>query len=99
MADNTPDDTPTDGKAMLKQLLALLAAAVPMVLAIGLLSLNVKSGELSLFALAWPVFQLGGYAATLKMSKGDFTHHLVASQIMIHWVIMVLLITMARGLT
>lgn len=96
MSANEPEMLPP--RALLKQLLALIAAAIPMVLAIGLLSLNMKSGDIALFAIAWPTFQLGGYALTLKMARGDFTHALVAAQIMVHWVIMVLLIAMARGL-
>jgi len=49
---------------------------------------------LTAFAVGWPILQIFGYAMTLRMAKGDPAHDLVKVQVVLHYIALVLLITL-----
>lgn len=74
------------------------AAAIPFVLSIGLLGFAISTRTAISFAAFWPLLQIFGYVMTLKMAKGDPAHYLVKTQVILHWMIVLLLAAMlVRG--
>lgn len=87
MSEPVPSDRPTT-----KQTLFYAAAAIPFLLSLALAGYALNTGVLMAFGIAWPLLQGFGYYSTLKMSKGDVTHPLVTSQIILHYIVLILLI-------
>ena len=74
------------------------AAVIPFVLSIGLLGFAISTRTAISFAAFWPILQIFGYGMTLKMAKGDPAHYLVKTQVILHWIIVLLLAAMlVRG--
>lgn len=71
-----------------------IAGSIPFLLSIALLGYALSKQVLLMFATAWPVLQLFGYVSTLKMAKGDPAHYLVKTQVLLHWIALMLLIAM-----
>lgn len=71
-----------------------IAGSIPFLLSIALLGFALSKQVLLLFATAWPALQFFGYASTLKMAKGDPAHYLVKAQVLVHWIALILLISM-----
>jgi len=69
----------------------LFAGAVPFLLSIFLLGVSLNSGALTVFAIVWPLLQIGGYTMTLRMAKGDTSHDLVKTQVILHYIALILL--------
>ncbi|NVE94530.1 pyridoxal phosphate biosynthetic protein [Altererythrobacter lutimaris] len=61
-----------------------LAAAIPFLLSLALLGYAIAKQTLLAFAIGWPILQVFGYAMTLRIAKGDFSHVLVKGQVMLH---------------
>ncbi len=77
----------------------LIAGAIPFLLSIFLLGISLNSGVLTAFAIGWPLLQIFGYTMTLRMAKGDPAHDLVKVQVILHYIALILLVTMvARAL-
>ncbi len=69
-----------------------LAAAIPFLLSIALLGMAFSRQTLLAFAIGWPLLQLFGYAGSLKRSGGQIDHPLVKTQVVLHWMMLVILI-------
>ncbi len=74
-----------------KQKWLYIAAAIPFLLSLGFAGYALNSGALVAFGVAWPLLQMFGYYSTLKMAKGEVTHPLVTSQILLHFMVLILL--------
>lgn len=80
------------------QIFWFFAGAVPFVLSIALFGYSLSTRIALSFAILWPLLQIFGYGMTLKMAKGDPAHYLVKTQIILHWIIVILLAAMiSRG--
>jgi len=81
-----------------EQIIWFFAGGVPFVLSIALLGYSLSTRIALSFAVFWPLLQIFGYGMTLKMAKGDPAHYLVKTQIILHWIIVILLAAMiSRG--
>ncbi|MCV0384371.1 MAG: pyridoxal phosphate biosynthetic protein [Erythrobacter sp.] len=69
-----------------------LAGAVPFLASIAFLGIAFGTGALIAFAVAWPLFQVFGYAGSLRLARGEIDHPLVKTQVVLHWMMLVLLI-------
>ena len=78
----------------IKHVFAMVVAAIPAAFSLLLMITALNLGQFLVFGIAWPLFQLVGYTMTLKIARGDFTHPMVVTQICLHWIIAVLLITL-----
>lgn len=76
------------------QKLWALAAAIPFLLSIALLGWALSKQAFLAFAIGWPVLQVFGYAMTLRIARGDFSHVLVKSQVMLHYMALGLLVAL-----
>ena len=75
-----------------------LAAAIMLIIAIGLLGYALASGLALAFAIGWIVLQMFGYAGALRVAKGDLAHPLFKTQVILHIIALLLLIGLAtRG--
>ncbi len=72
----------------------LIAGAIPFLLSFLVLGVSFSTGALTAFAVGWPILQIFGYAMTLRMAKGDPAHDLVKVQVVLHYIALVLLITL-----
>ena len=72
----------------------IIAGAIPFLLSIMLLGISLNSGVLTFFAIGWPLLQVFGYTMTLRMAKGDPSHDLVKVQVVLHYIALILLVTM-----
>lgn len=70
------------------------AAALLFLLAIGFLGFSLNTGVLLPFAIGWVALQIFGFVGALKFANGDFAHPLFKSQVMIHVIGIVLLVTL-----
>lgn len=61
-------------------------------LSLALLGYAVAKQTFLAFAIGWPILQIFGYTMTLRIAKGDFSHVLVKSQVMLHLMALGLLI-------
>jgi hypothetical protein len=59
-------------------------AAALFLLAIGFLGFALNSEVMQVFAIGWVALQIFGYVGALKAAKGDFSHPLFKSQVMLH---------------
>ncbi|RGP40102.1 hypothetical protein BPTFM16_00378 [Altererythrobacter insulae] len=75
----------------LTQLGWFVAGAIPFLMSIALLGYSITTQVALSFAVVWPLLQIFGYTMTLKMAKGDPAHHLVKTQVILHWIIVLLL--------
>ncbi|KPM23089.1 hypothetical protein AAJ72_09235 [Citromicrobium sp. RCC1885] len=71
-----------------------IAGAIPFLLSIFLLGVSLNSGALTVFAVVWPLLQVGGYTMTLRLAKGDTSHDLVKTQVILHYVALILLVVL-----
>ena len=78
------DDRQTSADLTPQQRYWALAAAVPFLLSLALLGYALAKQTFLAFAIGWPILQLFGYTMTLRIAKGDFSHALVKSQVMLH---------------
>ena len=82
-----------------REKLVLLAGAIPWLASILLLAIALSERSAYAFAIGWPVLQLVGYAGALRFAKGEVDHPLVHTQVVLHWLVLVLLVAMlARGM-
>ncbi|MAK98199.1 MAG: pyridoxal phosphate biosynthetic protein [Citromicrobium sp.] len=72
----------------------LIAGAIPFLLSFLVLGVSFSTGALTAFSVGWPILQIFGYAMTLRMAKGDAAHDLVKVQVVLHYIALVLLITL-----
>jgi bacteriorhodopsin len=86
MADIAPGDDLSG-----KQKFWALAACIPFLLSIAFLGFALKTGQVMVLATVWPALQILGYVGAIKQAKGDFAHPLWISQVMIHWIALVLI--------
>ncbi|WP_299191833.1 pyridoxal phosphate biosynthetic protein [uncultured Erythrobacter sp.] len=70
-----------------------LAAALLFLFAIGFLGFALNTGILRGFAIGWVGLQIFGFVGAIKFARGDFAHPLFASQVMLHAIALVLLVT------
>ncbi len=61
-----------------------LAAAALFVFSIGFLGFALSNGVLAAFAIGWVALQIFGYVGSLQRAKGDFSHPLFKSQVILH---------------
>ena len=73
------------------QLVWFLAGAIPFLASIGLLGYSLTTRVALSFAVFWPLLQIFGFVTALKMAKGDPAHYLVKTQVILHWMIVILL--------
>lgn len=73
------------------QKLWAFAAAALFLIAIGFLGFALNAQVMVLFAVGWVALQIFGFGGALKMAKGDFTHPLFKSQVMLHVMALALL--------
>ena len=76
-----------------------LAAAAPFLLSFLLLGWALAKQAFLPFAIGWPVLQLFGYASTLRMAGGDFSHVLVKGQVLLHYMALALLVALIARVT
>ena len=69
-----------------------LAAAIPFLLSLALLGYALAKQLFLAFAVGWPLLQVFGYTMTLRMAKGDFSHVLVKTQVVLHYMVLALLL-------
>ena len=69
-----------------------LAAAIPFLLSILLLSFALSRQVLLPFAIGWPLLQVFGYWGSLKRAQGQIDHPLVKTQVFLHWMMVAILI-------
>lgn len=74
-----------------KQKLWALAAVVPFLLSLAFLGYALNTRSVMVLAAGWPALQIFGYVGALSRAKGDFSHPLWISQVMIHWIAMILI--------
>lgn len=74
-----------------KQKVWVLAAVFPFLLSIGFLGFALSQKSVMVLAIGWPALQIFGYVGALSRSKGEFSHPLWISQVMIHWIALVLI--------
>ena len=72
----------------------IVAGSIPFLVSIFLLGISINSGLLSAFAIGWPLLQVFGYTMTLRMAKGDPAHDLVKVQVVLHYIALILLVTL-----
>lgn len=77
-----------------KQKYWALAAAIPFLLSLAFLGYALNTRAALLLACLWPVLQVFGYVGAISRSKGDFSHPLWISQVVIHWIALVLIIAL-----
>ncbi len=80
-----------------KQKLWALAAVIPFLLSIGFLGYALNQKLVMVLAIAWPALQIFGYVGAISRAKGDFSHPLWISQVMIHWIALVLIGAIVGG--
>ena len=71
-----------------------LLAIIPFLLSIALLAYSIAQQAAFAFAFAWPVLQIIGYAGSLKRSGGVVAHPLVKTQVVVHWLVLVLFVAL-----
>ena len=71
-----------------------IAGSIPFLLSIFLLGISLNSGALTVFAVVWPLLQIGGYTMTLRLAKGDTSHDLVKTQVILHYAALILLVVL-----
>lgn len=84
----------SDAQFSKSQHLWLVGGAIPFLLSIFVLGISLNSGTLTAFAIGWPLLQVFGYTMTLRMAKGDPSHPLVKAQVVLHWIALMLFITL-----
>ncbi len=81
-----------------EQTLWAAAAAGLFLIALALLGYALASGVLLPFAIGWVALQGFGYAGSLRFAKGDLAHPLFKSQVMLHFIALILLLALlTRG--
>ena len=78
------------------QKLWALAAAILFLIAVGFLGFAFNTGIMLSFAVGWLLLQIFGFAGSLKFAKGDFTHPLFKTQVMLHLIALMLLVVVIR---
>ncbi len=68
-----------------------LGAALLFLIATAFLGFSLNTGALRGFAIGWLALQIFGYVGALKFAKGDFAHPLFKSQVMLHFIALMLL--------
>lgn len=71
-----------------------LAAAIPFLVSLALLGMTLAHRLAHAFAIAWPLVQLFGYYGALRFAKGQVDHRLFHTQVVLHWLVLVLLVAM-----
>ena len=69
-----------------------LGATIPFLISIALLGFAISRQTLLAFAIGWPIIQVIGYAGSLRRAKGEIDHPLVKTQVVLHWMMLVILI-------
>lgn len=67
-------------------------AIIPFLLSLGLLGFALNNRVMIAFALGWPALQVFGYVGSLKLAKGDLTHYLFKSQVLLNYMVLTLLV-------
>lgn len=80
-----------------KQKVWALAAVIPFLLSIAFLGFALSQKAVMVLAIGWPALQIFGYVGAINRAKGDFSHPLWISQVMIHWIALVLIGTIMFG--
>lgn len=70
------------------------AGFLPFLLSLSLLGHALADQALLAFAIAWPLVQIVGYTVTLRKAGGDPSHPLVRSQVILHWLVVILIVSM-----
>lgn len=68
------------------------AAAGLFLLAVGFLGFALNAQVMVVFAVGWAGLQIFGYVGALRVAKGDFSHPLFKSQVMLHTMALALLV-------
>ena len=68
-----------------------VAGVIPLLCSIALLGYSISTRVALSFAIIWPLLQIFGFTVTLRLAKGDPAHYLVKTQVILHWMIVVLL--------
>ena len=77
-----------------REKLILLAAAIPFLASLALAGLALRRGIMMEFGLGWPIIQGAMYFGATRFSNGEVDHPLVKSQVMLHWMMLVLVIAL-----
>lgn len=94
----TPAPSPSSNTELTrKQKVWALAAVIPFLVSIGFLGFALSQKTVMVLAISWPALQIFGYVGAINRSKGDFSHPLWISQVMIHWIALVLIGTIVFG--
>lgn len=83
-------DDKTAGRARLVAVLAV----IPLLASIFFLGFGLNYGIMREFAIGWPLFLIGGYVATYRISRGNLLSPLFTSQVAVHWIVLVLLVAL-----
>ena len=76
-----------------------LGGAIPFLLSLALLGFALARQTLLPFAIGWPILQVFGYWGSLSRSKGQIDHPLVKTQVVLHWMMLVLLVAIVARVT
>ena len=73
-----------------REKLILLAAAIPFLASLALAGFALSTGTLLAFGIGWPILQGVMYYDAFSFAKGEVDHPLVTSQVVLHWLMLVL---------
>ncbi|MEP3420268.1 MAG: pyridoxal phosphate biosynthetic protein [Erythrobacter sp.] len=85
----TDDQLPTLSR---DQKLWSFGAAALFLIAVAFLGFALNAGVMRGFAIGWLALQIFGYVGALKIAKGDFSHPLFKSQVILHSIALMLLV-------
>ena len=77
-----------------REKLLLLAAAIPFLASLALAGLALGRGILPEFGIGWPIVQGLMYYGATRFARGEVDHPLVISQIVLHWMMLVIVIAL-----
>lgn len=83
-----------DSKTARRARLMAVLAVIPFLASIFFMGFGLNYGVMQEFAIGWPLFLIGGYVATYRISQGNLLSPLFTSQVAVHWIVLVLLIAL-----
>ena len=69
-----------------------IGAAIPFLFSLVVLGIAVQRGTFLEFAIGWPLIQVLFYYGAIRQAGGAIDHPLVKTQVMLHWMMLVLLV-------
>ena len=71
-----------------------LAAAIPFLASLLLAGFAIGRQTFLAFGIGWPLIQIGFYIGAARFAGCAIDHPLVKSQVMLHWMMMALVVTL-----